>query len=110
MVSRPTGNFRGSTHHYIDSSCLPVCHLKRSRRHKVFDAVAQYGKTSVGWFFWLKIHLVANYTAELIAFKITQGNRHDNTASHPTFAKIEIYLLQYPQGPYTNLINDPRMR
>ena len=23
--------------YYIDSSCLPVCHLKRSRRNKVFD-------------------------------------------------------------------------
>lgn len=63
--------------YYIDSSCLPVCHLKRSKRHQTFDAIAQYGKTSVGWFFGLKIHLVVNNNGELIAFKITQGNRHD---------------------------------
>lgn len=67
--------------YYIDSSCLPVCHLKRSKRNKTFDAVAHYGKTSVGWFFGLKIHLVVNHQAELIAFKITQGNRHDATAA-----------------------------
>ena len=67
--------------YYIDSSCLPVCHLKRSKRHKTFDAIAQYGKTSVGWFFGLKIHLVVNHQGELIAFKITQGNRHDSAAA-----------------------------
>lgn len=67
--------------YYIDSSCLPVCHLKRSRRNKTFDEIAQYGKTSVGWFFGLKIHLVVNDRCELIAFKITQGNQHDNTVA-----------------------------
>jgi hypothetical protein len=67
--------------YYIDSSCLPVCHLKRSRRHKTLDAVAEYGKTSVGWFFGLKIHVVINHHGELIAFKISKGNRHDSAAA-----------------------------
>lgn len=67
--------------YYIDSSCLPVCHLKRSRRNKTFDEIAQYGKTSVGWFFGLKIHLVVNDRCELIAFKITQGSQHDNSVA-----------------------------
>ncbi len=40
--------------YYIDSSCLPVCHLKRSRRNKTFDEIAQYGKTSVWLVFWTK--------------------------------------------------------
>jgi hypothetical protein len=74
--------------YYIDSSCLPVCHLKRSRRHKVFDSIAQYGKTSVGWFFGLKIHLVVNHIGELIAFKITQGNRHDNAAAQTLLGSL----------------------
>jgi len=63
--------------YYIDSSCLPVCHIKRSKRHRTFDELAKYGKTSVGWFFGLKLHLIINDIGELIAFKITQGNRHD---------------------------------
>jgi hypothetical protein len=37
--------------YYIDSSCLPVCHIRRASRHKTFDEVADYGHTSVGWFF-----------------------------------------------------------
>lgn len=67
--------------YYIDSSCLPVCHLKRSRRHKTFKEVAQYGRTSIGWFFGLKLHIVINDRGELIAFKITRGNEHDAKAS-----------------------------
>ena len=63
--------------YYIDSSCLPVCHLKRSKRHKTFKEAAEYGKTSVGWFFGLKLHLVINDRGELIAFKITSGNQSD---------------------------------
>lgn len=67
--------------YYIDSTCLPVCHLKRSKRHKTFEDIAQYGRTSVGWFFGLKLHLVINHQGELIAFKITRGNVNDAKAS-----------------------------
>lgn len=63
--------------YYIDSSCLPTCHIKRSKRHKTFEKIADYGRTSVGWFFGLKFHLVINDRGELIAFKITPGNHSD---------------------------------
>jgi len=64
--------------YYIDSSCLSVCHIKRSRRHKTFDSIAEYGKTSVGWFFGLKLHIVTNDQGGLLAFKITRGSRSDS--------------------------------
>lgn len=67
--------------YYIDSTCLPVCHLKRSKRHKTFDEIAKYGRTSVAWFFGLKLHIVINDRGELIAFKITRGNENDAKAS-----------------------------
>jgi len=75
--------------YYIDGSCLPVCHIKRSKRHKVFEEIAQYGKTSVGWFFGLKIHLVINNLGELIAFKITRGNVHDISAAGSLLSELE---------------------
>jgi len=65
--------------YYIDASGLPVCHLKRSKRHKVFEDIAKYGKTSVGWFFGLKLHIIVNNEGQLIAFKITKGNKYDAT-------------------------------
>jgi hypothetical protein len=54
-----------------------VCHLKRSRRHKTFEGIAQYGRTSVAWFFGLKLHIVINDKGALIAFKITSGKQSD---------------------------------
>jgi Transposase DDE domain len=75
--------------YYIDSTCLPVCHLKRSKRHKTFDEIAQYGKTSVGWFFGLKLHLVINDRGELIAFKITSGKQHDVKAGESILKSLQ---------------------
>lgn len=74
--------------YYIDSTCLPVCHLKRSRRHKTFEEIAQYGRTSVGWFFGLKLHLVINHQGELIAFKITPANQSDIQEAEPLLKKL----------------------
>jgi hypothetical protein len=67
--------------YYIDSSCLPVCHLKRHRRHKTFENIASFGRTSVGWFFGLKLHLVTNEQGELMAFKITSGASSDSKSA-----------------------------
>jgi hypothetical protein len=76
--------------YFIDSTCLPVCHLKRSTRNKTFCEIAKYGRTSVGWFFGMKLHIVINDRGELIAFKITRGNVHDAKASES--------ILQFLQG------------
>lgn len=75
--------------YYIDSSCLPVCHLKRQRRHKVFRSIAEFGRTSVGWFFGLKLHLVINHLGNLIAFSITRGNKNDSKEAVPLLKKLE---------------------
>ena len=58
-------------------------------RHKTFDAVAEYGHTSVGWFFGLKLHLVINDRGELMAFKITRGSRHDSKEAAPLLRKFK---------------------
>jgi len=76
--------------YFIEYTCLPVCHLKRSIRNKTFDEIAKYGRTSVGWFFGLKLHIVINERGELIAFKITRGNMHDAKASES--------ILQFLKG------------
>lgn len=75
--------------YYIDSSCLPVCHIKRSKRHKVFRDIAEYGKTSVGWFFGLKWHLVINHHGQLVAFKLTRGNRSDSQEAIPLLHTLQ---------------------
>ena len=65
--------------YYVDSTALPVCHNRRINRHKVFADLAARGKTSTGWFFGFKLHLVFNHEREIIALKLTPGNVNDTT-------------------------------
>jgi hypothetical protein len=65
--------------YFADSTKLAVCHNRRIDRHKVFDGLAARGKTSMGWFFGLKLHFVINHKGQIMALKITPGNTADST-------------------------------
>lgn len=62
---------------FIDSTRIIVCHNKRIHSHKVFNNLAKRGKTSVGWFYGFKLHLIVNDRGELLAVKLTAGNVDD---------------------------------
>jgi hypothetical protein len=62
---------------FMDATSLKVCHNKRISQHKVFENVAARGKTSVDWFFGLKLHLVINDKGDLLNFQVTPGNVDD---------------------------------
>ena len=65
--------------YFADSTKLAVCHNRRIHRHKVFDGLAARGKTSMGWFYGLKLHFVINHKGQIMALKITPGNTADST-------------------------------
>ena len=65
--------------YFADSSKLAVCHNRRIDRHRVFDGLAARGKTSMGWFFGLKLHFVINHKGQIMALKITPGNTADSS-------------------------------
>jgi hypothetical protein len=62
---------------FIDSTPIAVCHNRRISSHKVFAGIAQRGKTSMGWFYGFKLHLLINEHGEILAFSITAGNVDD---------------------------------
>lgn len=62
---------------FLDSTPLVVCHNARISQHKVFAGLAKRGKTSTGWFFGFKLHLVFNDRGELLAVLFTPGNVND---------------------------------
>jgi len=62
---------------FVDSTSLVVCHNRRIHQHKVFDGWAKRGKTSTGWFFGFKLHLIVNDQGELLSFQLTPGNVDD---------------------------------
>jgi len=64
---------------FIDGSDLPVCTNKRIFNHKVAKKVAARGKTSKGWFYGFKVHLLCDDRGNLLGVKITPGNIDERT-------------------------------
>ena len=79
---------------FIDSTSIKVCHNRRIFSHRVFDGIAQRGRTSVDWFaareackrrrrdlgayaLRFKLHLVINDRGEILNFALTPGNVDD---------------------------------
>jgi hypothetical protein len=69
------GNCTGIS--YVDSTALPVCRNQRIHQHKVFLELAARGKTTLGWFYGFKLHLIVNDCGELLACQLTPGNVDD---------------------------------
>ena len=71
---------------FVDATALAVCRNQRISSHKVFAGIAARGKTTMGWFYGFKLHLVANDQGELLACQLTPGNLDDRKPV-PTLAK-----------------------
>jgi hypothetical protein len=64
---------------YVDSTPIRVCKNKRIKRNKVFKDIATVGKSTMGWFFGFKLHLIVNEKGDILNFVITPGNIDDRT-------------------------------
>lgn len=63
--------------YFIDSTTLSVCHHKRASSNRVFKGIAKKSKSTMGWFYGFKLHILINDQGELIAFNITKANVDD---------------------------------
>lgn len=61
----------------VDATALAVCRNQRIHQHKVFARIAARGKTTMGWFYGFKLHVVANDQGELLACQIIPSNVDD---------------------------------
>jgi len=86
---RGLGKSRGIN--YIDSTLLKVCHIKREKQNKVFRGIAAKGKSTMGWFFGFKLHLIINDRGELLSFYLTKGNVDDRDIEVMTAMTKEIF-------------------
>lgn len=71
------GNCTGIS--FIDSTPIRVCNKKRISRNKVFKGIATIGKSTMGWFYGFKLHIIVNDKGELLDFIISQANMDDRT-------------------------------
>jgi len=62
---------------FVDSTPIRVCKNKRIKRNKVFAGIATTGKSTMGWFYGFKLHLIINDKGEILNFVITQANVDD---------------------------------
>jgi len=87
---------------FIDSTVLRVCHNKRINRNKVFKGLAKVGKSTVGWFFGFKLHLIINDKGEILSFYLSQGNTHDSSTKIITRMSKEIFGKVFGDKGYIN--------
>ena len=63
----------------MDTTKLSICHSIGEKRNKVFRKIAEKGKTSMGWFFGVKLHMIIDDVDQTMAIMITKGNVDDRT-------------------------------
>jgi hypothetical protein len=95
--------------YYIDSTALAVCHNRRISRHRTCAGLAARGKTSMGWFFGFKLHLVFNHLNQIVALKITAGNVAD-TKPVPSLTKNLLGKLFADKGYLGKELADQLLR
>ena len=80
----------------IDSTKLVVCYNLRIKRHRVFKGLENRGKSSTGWLYGFKLHVVINNLGEIINFKVTSANIHDVSV-------IEALTFRFKGGYYSEI-------
>jgi transposase len=62
----------------IDAKPIPVCHPLRHRRVRLLrEEGAYWGKTSKGWFFGFKLHVLRHIDGRIVNLILTPGNWDD---------------------------------
>lgn len=73
---------------FIDATSLVVSHNRRINQHRVFKETAARGKTSTGWFFGFKLHLVVNELGEILGCCVTPANVDDRQPTPRITARL----------------------
>jgi len=97
---------RRSGIYYGDSYPIPACHPKRVHQHKTMKGMASWGKTSVGWFYGLKCHIVVNQFGELVNCTLTTGSTADNNLR--VLFRLTNDLMGYFFGDKGYLLNEDK--
>lgn len=59
---------------FVDGSEIPVCTNKRIFNHKVTKGIAAKSKSTKGWFYGFRLHILCDREGNLLGIKITPGN------------------------------------
>ncbi len=62
---------------FVDSTSIAVCKNYRIYSHRVFKGLAARGKSTKGWFYGFKLHLIINLEGGLLKASFSSGNKDD---------------------------------
>ena len=85
---------------FMDSTTMKVCKNQRIHNHKVFKGLAERGRSSMGWFYGFKLHLVCNEKGELLSFYLTKGNVDDRNPKHIKKLTEQLFGKMYADKGY----------
>lgn len=73
----------------VDSTPLRVCNNIRIKQHRTFSELSERGKSSMGWYYGFKLHLIINHLGQLMAVHISAGNFDDRKALKKMFRELK---------------------
>lgn len=62
---------------HLDSTAIPVCKFKNAHFHKTMKRFAEFGRSSQGIFYGLKLHLISDLKRKLLSIKFTGAKTDD---------------------------------
>ena len=95
---------------FVDSTLIKVCDNHRIKNNHVFSEYAKRGKSSMGWFYGFKLHLIINDKGEILSFCLTLGNIDDrdenvmNSLTKEIFGKLFADRGYISQKLFENLL------
>lgn len=82
----------------VDSTPLPVCKNIRIYRHKTMKRVATRSKTTMGWFYGLKLHALTDVSGNPLELRFTTGNVNDRVVLDAFLSKLHDSIILADAG------------
>lgn len=83
---------------FIDSTKLEVCKIWRASEHKTMKQLAHKSKSTTGWFYGLKLHILCDEFGNLLEISFTSGNVDDRTVLKRFLTKIQDKIIGADAG------------
>ncbi len=88
----------------VDSTPLPVCKNYRINTHRVMKQIAARSKSSLGWFYGLKLHFLIDLNQQVLSLKFTTGNVDDRVILDRFLSEIEKSIIVADAGYISSLL------
>jgi len=68
---------------HIDSTDVPVCRNKNAKHHQTMRAYASWSNNGQGYYYGLKLHLIADLRQQVLALQFTPADVDERTVATP---------------------------